>query len=324
MSDNIRDAIISLVRHMYIQLLPEQTGFTLEEVKDILVIHQGGVNLPGITRLRTTPACSKRTRQPAYRKTPDIYLKHGLQREFPHVVFEVGFAREKQHQRKYQEGIEDARDWLCTSGGMVKVVWVVQIVEGPLVEGRNQAFVDALIEDEKAEDDIDGHDGDGIETTMYDGDYEDDHSRPASSQSSINITNQSGLDAIVPTLSSWIGPFTVFFEGYTYKDQDITLSYPRQYLLTNGIPTDPLPTLPLSRHHFNLDGEGELSLSWERYLEVLEFERQNEGFWRKIRAERSARKAAKRKRDAEWVPGGEADDDSGEEGTPDRKRRRAC
>ncbi|RPB24201.1 hypothetical protein L211DRAFT_838114 [Terfezia boudieri ATCC MYA-4762] len=122
---------------------------------------------------------------------------------------------------------------------------------------------------------------------------------------------------IAPTISHWIGPVTVFFEGYSYDpttDSGIRCSYPRAYLLHNNIVENPLPTLPLSRDHFGMNenenegfGEKEFQVRLEEYVRLLHRGRVEDGYARKILATRTKRESKRKMSgddpaDRDWVP----------------------
>ncbi|KAF8440591.1 hypothetical protein BGX38DRAFT_1273055 [Terfezia claveryi] len=112
---------------------------------------------------------------------------------------------------------------------------------------------------------------------------------------------------IAPTISNWIGPVTVFFEGYSYDpttDSGIRCSYPLAYLLHNNIPENPLPTLPLSRDHFGMNenenegfGEKEFQVRLEEYVRLLHRGRVEDGYARKVLATRTRRERKRRSGD---------------------------
>jgi len=350
MPTHLRNALIDFSRVLFRQLdSHQQCIFTPSELKKIFPT-TANIPLPGVThRLATTSAT--RTIQSAYEKIPDFALNYN-DRIFPQVVFEVGWAIEKNHTAKYAEGIEDAKDWLVATKGRVSIVWLIQAVEGPVV-GSFATAVERLIRSEEVSLDREPHkEAEGITPGSDDSmELSDSENNPDNSIDTIgteetsqspttdrNNTSGAGMcsqpgdsdsstasstassystiyETMAPILSNWIGPLTVFLEGYSYDPttDGIRCSHPRVYLLRNNIPENPLPTLPLSRDHFGMrkcqnEGYGEVfQVGLEEYVGVLQRGRVKDGYVRKVRIKRMIREE-KRKRsggdpaDGDWLP----------------------
>lgn len=357
MPSHVHDAIIAFSRFIFRQLdAPTQVTFTREEVNRISLVTTN-TPLPGITRLKnaTTNSTStrRRTKQAAYQKMPDFALNYD-NRTFPQVVFEVGWATEQKHEQKYKEGLEDARDWLVASGGKVKIVWLIQAIEGQVL-GSNRETVEALLQDDvmsldpAAEWGTDRdssnppsrsartpHDDDNLhnseENSAEDmnaeggtdaeyvseaesfslGDDEEETTDKSSSAATSTVSEYESIhQSISSELNKWIGPLSVFIEGYTYNatDKAVNLTYPRAYLLRSDIPSNPLPTLPLSRAHFHLHDRPEVPevhLRLDEYVDLLQNGRVRDAYVRKTTTRRVNRENKRRSvgndpDDPDWV-----------------------
>jgi len=326
MPTNLHNALMDFCsRYLFLQLgSHQQRIFTPSELKKIHLT-TANISIPGVTRRRAT-ASATRTKQPAYEKIPDFALNYNYQ-AFPQVVFEVGRATEENH-TAYADGIEDAKDWLVATKGKISVVWLIQVVEGPRVGSFATAEdgVAARSDDSMELSDSENNPDNSIDTIGTEETTDQDntsgagtYSEPGDSDSSTASSTTSSYSTIhktmAPILSNWIGPLTVFLEGFSYDPttDGIRCSHPRVYLLRNNIPENPLPTLPLSRGDFGMSecqdkGYGEVfQVGLEEYVGVLQRGRVTDGYVRKVRIMRK-RREEKRKRsgddhaDGDWLP----------------------
>lgn len=134
---------------------------------------------------------------------------------FPRVVFEIGFSQ------KYETLLEDAKHWLVRAQGFVKVVVIVNLIEGPLPpqptdiesepEQETSFTVDAADNNgDHTADNENDVDGDELEP---DQDIGHAHASPASSQSS---TAQDYVDYLLDPPTAWVGPISGTIEMDRY------------------------------------------------------------------------------------------------------------
>lgn len=136
---------------------------------------------------------------------------------FPRVVFEVALTQ------KYETLIEDAKDWLVRSQGMVKVVVLINLHEGPIptqptdIEPGNEPKTEKVIsitQDAEAENDDNDTDADDLAPEVPDEAIPPGPTSPATSQSS---TAQEYVDDLLrDPPSTWVGPISGTIQLYRY------------------------------------------------------------------------------------------------------------
>lgn len=136
---------------------------------------------------------------------------------FPRVVFEIGFSQ------KYETLVEDAKHWLVRAQGFVKVVVLVNLIEGPIpspptdiepeLEQQTSVTGDSTTNDGDRTGDNDNNsdaDADNLESDQPIGHAE---TSPASSQSS---TAQDYVDYLLDPPTTWVGPISGTIEMFRY------------------------------------------------------------------------------------------------------------
>lgn len=135
---------------------------------------------------------------------------------FPRVVFEVALTQ------KHETLIEDAKDWLIRSQGMVKVVVLINLHEGPIptqptdIDPGNEPKPDQVISVTEDAAEIDHNDADADDLTP-EGPEQAIPPGPTSPATSQSSTAQEYVeDLLRDPPSTWVGPICGTIQLYRY------------------------------------------------------------------------------------------------------------